>query len=163
VEVAFVLAKRIDKPITDIADLRPYVKSVHPGFDLPSNRFDGALGPRKVADVIADGAAANRFVLGPPMDPAKLELDKLSIKGTQDGKEVYAGPTSNVMGNPWKALRWLSNTLLRRGFALEAGDVVLSGAVTKMYTPPAGKTAGTYVGDCGALGRVSCKVVGALK
>lgn len=163
VEVAFVLARRVDKPIKDIAELRQYVKSVQAGFDLPSNRFRSDQGKRKIADVIADDVGANRFVLGPPMDPDKVDLSKLLLVGTHDGKGAYSGRSSNVMGNPWNALLWLANALNARGGALEAGDVVLSGAVTGMYSPPAGQAAGTYVGDCGPLGRVTCKVVAAAK
>ena len=127
VEVAFVMARRVDRPIKDVAELRPYVRSVHPAFDLASNRFRAEGGPRKVADVIADDVASNRFVLGPAAEPGKLELDKLTLSGTHDGRQVYVGASSNVMGDPWKALRWLANALRRRGLALEAGDVVLSG------------------------------------
>lgn len=163
VEVAFVMARRVDRPIKDAAELRPYVRSVHPAFDLPSNRFRSDGGPRKIADVIADDVAANRFVLGPAADPGKLELGKLTLSGTHDGRQVYTGPASSVMGDPWEALRWLANALLRRGGGLEAGDVVLSGAAAKMYSPKPDQAAGRYVGDCGPLGRVTCEVLAATK
>ena len=163
VEVAFVMARRVDSPIKDVAELRPYVRSVHPAFDLPSNRFRADGGPRKIADVIADDVASNRFVLGPAAEPGKLELDKLTLSGTHDGRQVYVGASSNVMGDPWKALRWLANALRRRGLALEAGDVVLSGAVTRAYSPKPDQAAGRYVGDCGPLGRVTCEVLAAPK
>ena len=158
VEVAFVLAKRIDTPIQDANDLRACVKSVHPSFELPSNRFRSDQGSRKITDAIADNVGANRFVLGPAVDPAKVDLAKLNLTGKHNGNEVYAGPSANVAGSPWNALQWLANSLLRRGFALEAGDVVLSGAVAKAYSPK-DKAPGDYVGDCGKLGCVTCKVV----
>jgi 2-keto-4-pentenoate hydratase len=159
VEVAFVMDKPIDRPVEDVEHLKPLVRSVHAGFDVPTRRFDSSIARPKAADVIADGAAANRFVLGPAMDPARTDVDRLTLAVRHDGREVYRGGSANVMGSPWRSLLWLANSLLGRGRALRAGDVVLAGAVDQVYSPARPQAAGTYVGDCGALGRVTCKVL----
>ncbi len=159
VEVAFVMDKPIDRPVRDVERLKPLVRSVHAGFDIPTRRFDFSIARPKAADVIADGAAASRFVLGPAMDPAKVDVDRLTLAVRHDGREVYRGESANVMGSPWRSLLWLANSLLGRGHALRAGDVVLAGAAAGAYSPARPQAAGTYVGDCGALGRVSCKVL----
>ena len=44
------------------------------------------------------------------------------------------------MGNPLNALVWLANHLATRGPSLEPGDVVMSGAITKMLRPKVGDT-----------------------
>ena len=160
VEVAFVIDRRIDRPVQDVDQLKRLVRSVRAAFDVPTRRFDSGIAAPKAADMVADGAGANRFVLGPAMGPAEVDVDRLTLAVRHDGREVYRGESANVMGSPWRSLLWLANSLVRRGHALRAGDVVLAGAVAKAYSPPGRQAAGTYVGDCGALGRVTCKVAG---
>ena len=159
VEVAFVVGRRIDKPVKDVAQLRGLVCSVCAALDLPTQRYDARIARPRAADVVADGAGACRFVLGPPVDPATVDVDKLTLTITRDGKEVHRGESARVMGGPWRSLLWLANALIARGQALQPGDVVLSGAVAAPYSPARRRAAGTYVGDGGPLGRVTCKVI----
>lgn len=44
------------------------------------------------------------------------------------------------MDNPLNALAWLANHLATRGLALAPGDIVMSGAITKMLRPKVGDT-----------------------
>jgi 2-keto-4-pentenoate hydratase len=60
------------------------------------------------------------------------------------------------MGNPLNALAWLANHLATRGLALTPGDVVMSGAISKMLRPKAGDTIRARFTR---LGAVSLKVV----
>ena len=158
-EVAFVLARSIDRPLKDTGELKPYVRSVHAAFDIPDVRYDLTRHKRRIGDFIADNMAAHRYVLGPARDPGKVNVDNINIALTHDGRKVYGGKASKIMGSPWNVLMWLANALNRRGLALRAGDVVLTGAVDKAYAGVSCKVIGRYVGDCGALGRVTCIVV----
>ena len=47
---------------------------------------------------------------------------------------------AEVMGNLLNALAWLANHLETRGLALNPGDVVMSGAISKMLCPKANGT-----------------------
>jgi 2-keto-4-pentenoate hydratase len=60
------------------------------------------------------------------------------------------------MGNPLNALAWLANHLEARGLALKPGDVVMSGAISKMLRPEAGDTIHARFTH---LGSVSVEVV----
>jgi 2-keto-4-pentenoate hydratase len=42
------------------------------------------------------------------------------------------------MGNPLNALAWLANHLETRGLALNPGDIVISGGITKLLHPKPG-------------------------
>jgi 2-keto-4-pentenoate hydratase len=89
-----------------------------------------------------------------------VNVDAVAATLTLDGQSVAAGRARDVLNSPWASLLWLVNGLVKSGLALEPGDVVLTGSMIAPYSPPPGRETGTYVGDFGALGNVSC-VIGA--
>jgi len=44
------------------------------------------------------------------------------------------------MGNPLNSLAWVANHLGGRGLGLRAGDIVMTGSVSKLLRPRAGDT-----------------------
>jgi len=158
-EVAFVVGKRIARPLANIGELKSYVRSAHVGLDIPDNRFDASEGDPGVADVIASGCGAHRWAIGPAVDPAGLDFGAIRVTLTRNGETVYKGDASAVMGDPWNAMLWQVNDLVKRGFALEPGEVVLTGAVAAAYVGSGEAAAGVYVGEAGPLGKVVCTVV----
>ena len=87
-EIAFVVARDVDRPLASVAELKPYVRSVHVALDLADNRFQGEP---KAADRIADAAGAGRYVLGKPLDPRRVDVDRLVATLKHQGKVVYRG------------------------------------------------------------------------
>jgi len=159
VEVAFIMGKRVGRRLRTVEDLKPYVAGVSAGFDIPDNRFRETDAKASIADIIASGVGAHRWAIGPIMDPECVDVDALVGTIVWNGDAVYSGESTAVMGSPWRSLLWLANSLLARGYALEQGDVVLTGALDKAFSGDEnGKVAGTYCGDCGDLGRVTVTV-----
>jgi len=64
---------------------------------------------------------------------------------------VETGISSAVLGDPCAAVAWLANALARLGTTLQPGDVVLSGACTRMVDAHAGDG---FIGDFGPLGEI---------
>ena len=87
----------------------------------------------KLADTIADNASYGGFSLG-PWDKGMREADlgALAMKIQHNGEVAGEGVGSSVLGSPAKSAAWLANKLLEFGVSLERGDVVISGAFTKM-------------------------------
>ena len=160
-EVAMVVGRRINKHVKSIEELKPYVRAVCPALELPDAHFDPNAGRETFEDIVADNLGAHRFVLGPPVEPDKVNADAVAATLTLDGQAVAAGQARDVLGSPWASLLWLVNGLVKSGFALEPGDVVITGSMNPPYKPPQGREAGTYVGDFGTLGKVTC-AIGAL-
>ena len=158
VEVAFIIGRRIDRAITNIDEVKQHVRSVHAAFDIPNNRFDPNQGRPTVVDIVMDNAGAHRFVLGKPFDPAEVDVEKVVARLIVNGQEISKVPATAAMGSPWNVLKWLANSLIERGFALEAGDVVLTGALGKPYRVAGQIARVSFVGDCGRLGKVSCEM-----
>ena len=150
-EIAFVLDRAIDRPLGDVAALREHVASVHVAFDLPDGRF--ASRPT-AADVVATGAGAHRFVLGPPHDPNAVDLRSVTLRARKDGETVYEGPATAVKDGPWGCLLWAVDHLTSRGHTLPAGAVFLGGAVDRAYGPAPADAPAVYTGEGGPLGTI---------
>ena len=157
-EVAFKLKKGITAKIETIEELLPYVASVHAAFDIPDLRFKFE-GKPNVADIIADAAAAHRFMLGPGHEPSKIDMDKVTARLSVNGKEVSKAPASAALGNPWNVLLWLANLQIERGRSLRKGEVILTGALGKPYKAKGAAAVGTYDADLGPLGKIRCRLV----
>lgn len=132
VEVAFLIKSDLAGPGVTPAAALLAVEGVMPSFELIDFRLSGA--PRGV-DVIADGVYAN---------------------AEQDGLIVATQTAAEVMGNPLVSLAWAANCLGRQGRGLRRGDVVLTGSISKVLRPSAGRSVRA---SFTRLGSVSCRFV----
>jgi 2-keto-4-pentenoate hydratase len=104
--------------------------------DLIDFRFSGKPSG---TDLIADGVYANAIVLGPTLTPvAGLDLALEGLVYEHNGAVVATNTAAEVLGNPLNSLTWLANDLGGRGLGLHAGDVVMSGSVSKLIKPGKG-------------------------
>ena len=154
-EVAFTIGKRIDKPIADVAELKSYVKWVHPAFDAGDFPYAVEQAKPTPSDMVAIGTGAHVFVLGPAMNPGELDLSQIDLALARDGQTIRKSPARDVLGNPWNSLLWCVNHLHKYGLTLEPGMVVLTGTAAPAYRVKADAIKGHYVGDCGPLGKVT--------
>lgn len=157
-EVAFKLKKDITRKSETIEQLITAVGSVHAAFDIPDLRFEFE-GKPNVVDIIADAAAAHRFMLGPPHQPSLIDMTKVTAKFSVNGKEVSNAPASAALGNPWNVLLWLANLQIERGHPLRKGEVILTGVLGQPYKAKGLAAVGTYEADLGPLGQIRCSVV----
>ena len=157
-EVAFTIGKRIDKPIKDVAELRSYVQWVHPAFDAGNFPYTVEQAKPTPSDMIAIGTGAHVFVIGPAMNPDKLDLSKIDLSLARNNETIRKSPARDVLGNPWNSLLWCVNHLHKFSLALEPGMVVLTGTAAPAYKVKGEDIKGHYVGDCGPLGKVALTI-----
>jgi 2-keto-4-pentenoate hydratase len=149
-ELAFHMRDPLTGPGVTVQDVRAATASVQPSFELVDSRVvDWRIG---LPDTVADNASSAAFVLGGD----RVSLDEVDVTAVEAvlrrGDEVVeTGTTSAVLGDPCAAVAWLANALAPFGTRLEAGDVILSGACTRMAPARAGDR---FTGDFGELGRV---------
>ena len=88
----------------------------------------------KAVDNISDNSSAARYALGPasPVSP-DTRLETVDAELWLDGEKADQGVGANALGNPLLAVAWLANRLCREGETLRAGEVVLTGGLTKGY------------------------------
>jgi 2-keto-4-pentenoate hydratase len=108
------------------------------------------------ADTVADNGSSALFVLGAEKKALKgLDLFTCGMALLQNEAIVSVGTGAACLGHPLNAAAWLANTLIARGEALKAGDIILSGALGPMVNIKAGDRIEAQIGG---LGRVSFSV-----
>ncbi|MGW0802242.1 2-keto-4-pentenoate hydratase [Nonomuraea sp. NPDC002799] len=127
-EVALVFGKDLTGGPFTVVDVLRAVEFALPAIEIADSRIaDWDITP---ADTIADNASAGVFVLGnTPVSLAGADLRAAGMTMTRDGQEVSAGSGAACLGNPLNAAVWLASVLGPTGYALRAGDVVLTGAL----------------------------------
>jgi len=154
VEIAFLLKADLAGPGVSAASALLAVEGAVPSFELIDFRLSGT--PRGV-DVVADGVYTNAIVLGRPLTPlAGLDLALEGVVLEQDGQIVATQTAAEVLGNPLVSLAWAANALGRMGRGLRAGDLVLTGSISKVLRPTAGQSVRA---SFTRLGSVACRFV----
>lgn len=149
-EIAFLLARPLRGPGVTREDVLAATAAVLPSFEVIDSRIAGwRIG---LVDTVADVASSARFVLGPErVAPDALDLASIEVTVTRNGAPVASGLGSAVLGDPAIAVAWAANTLGALGETLEAGHVILPGAVHASVPAVAGDA---FVATFSGLGSV---------
>ncbi|MFE7843085.1 2-keto-4-pentenoate hydratase [Streptomyces sp. NPDC057474] len=126
-EIAFRLGRDLPGP-SDLDTVRSAVAEAFLAFEILDTVFPSW--DITLVDSIADNAACAGVITGPavPFDPAwDLAAEKIRLEA--DGEVVAIGEGGDVLGDPLKALVWLTHRLPVLGTPLRAGDIVLAGSV----------------------------------
>lgn len=136
-ELAFILKDKLKGPGITIADVLRATAGVMPAFEIVDSRIrDWKI---KLPDTIADNASSARLVLGSRLVPVQgLDLRLIGMVLEKNGEMVSSGAGAEVWGHPAASVAWLANKLAEFDIALEAGEIILSGAVTAAETAAAG-------------------------
>ncbi len=130
------------------------VACIHPSIEVPDSRYNDFVQAGE-AQLIADNACANVFVLGPRADDWQdFDYVNQAVGVRLNGEIVESGFGRNVLGDPRVALTWLVNELSALGIACEAGQVVTTGTCR---VPVTVKPGDVVAADFGVLGKVSCR------
>jgi 2-keto-4-pentenoate hydratase len=154
-EIAFVLKRPLTGPGINVAQALSAVDYVLPAIEIIDSRIrDWKIG---LVDTVADNASSGGVVLG--SRPSRVDAVDLRLSGcmlTRRGAVVGTGAGGAVLGSPVTALVWLANTVGRYGVGLDAGHVILPGAVSAAVPVAAGDVVtATFHG----LGSVSARFV----
>ena len=154
-EIAFIAGARIDKPVADIAALKPLIRGVAPVIEAPAGGFpEDQARQLTVTDIVANNVSAHVLIVGEERPHDGLNLAKVKVVMTQDGKQVSKGTGADVMGDPWEAALWLVNVAVGQGRAIEPGQYLSTGVIgDRVESAP-----GRYSSDFGKLGIIEFSV-----
>ena len=136
-EIALVLGRPLSGPRVSVTDVAGATAYVLPAIEIIDSRI--ANWQISLLDTVADNASSGGFVVG--QSPVPLDRLDLSLTGCvlrHNGRIAETGAGAAVLGSPLHAATWLANELIRRGAALEAGHVILTGSITAAITVAAG-------------------------
>ncbi len=114
--------------------------AVRPAIEVVDSRYRDYR--FRSVDNIADNSSAARYVLGAPHPLAHIgDLRQVQVRLDIDGRVVDQGVGAAALDSPLAAVAWLVRHLATRGEGLLAGEVVLTGGLTRAYPLPPGATA----------------------
>lgn len=128
-EIAFVLKKALKGPNVTVEDVLAATDYIVPALEIVDSRIkDWKI---HLPDTIADNASCGLFVLGEQqVDPAAIDMPSIAMKLYQNNHLINEGTGADVLGDPAKCVAWLANQLAEYGVTLQAGEVILSGALS---------------------------------
>ncbi|MFD4370064.1 2-keto-4-pentenoate hydratase [Streptomyces sp. NPDC058486] len=126
-EIAFRIGRDLDAP-ADLGTVRAAVADVFLAFEVLDTCFtDWNI---TLVDSIADNAACARVITGTPVaidDVGDVSAERITVSVNE--KAVATGEGRDILGDPFKALMWLTYRLPVLKTTLRAGDIVLAGSV----------------------------------
>lgn len=127
-EIAFVLGRDLEGPGLTAADVLRATDFLLPALEI----IDSRIADWKITypDTIADNASSGLYVTGSvPVSPRGIDLELCGMALRKNGAVVSTGAGKACLENPVNAVVWLANKLGEMGQRLQAGHVVLSGAL----------------------------------
>jgi 2-keto-4-pentenoate hydratase len=127
-EAAFIMAREVRTPCT-VTEILAATREVRACLEV----VDPVWADRRfrIEDNTADGSSAAFYVLGDPVD--HRDLPGLGVVLFHDGEPVATATGAAASGHPGYGVAWLAAQLAERNVSLQAGDIVLSGGLTRAH------------------------------
>jgi 2-keto-4-pentenoate hydratase len=122
---------RFARPLTDEVSVDDVMGAVAEAFAClevvdsvyPDYRF-------RLEDNTADGSSAAQVVVGPAL-PSLDSLESVAVVLLHNGEQIASAMGSAASGHPAAGVVWLVAQLARQGLMLRAGDIVITGGLTR--------------------------------
>ncbi len=152
-EIGYVLGVDIGYEVLTDQQMQDAVQAILPVIELPDD-----LSPLVNNIALVENVSANigseRFLVGPARKPSEVDPNALPIRLTVDGKTLHETNGNIAKGGQWHNLRTIVNQLVRQGYEIPQGAVVISGALGGVHKAVTGR----YVADFSDLGRIEFRV-----
>lgn len=136
-EIAFILERDLRGPGITAADVISATAYVLPAIEIVDSRV--ANWEVKYEDTVADNASSGMFVLGTtPTLLRDVDLPLVGMALRKNGRVKSTGAGAACLNNPVNAVVWLANKFGEFGKTLQAGEVILSGALGPVVPVQAG-------------------------
>lgn len=142
---------RLGKKNITIIDLLNAIDYMLPAIEVVASRIqDWDI---TLIDTIADNASCGTVFVGTtPIYSKDVDFKNCQMTMEQDSETVSSGIGANCLGNPLIAAIWLANTMQKNGSPLQAGEIILTGALGPMVTVT---EAGSYIAKIEGFGEVT--------
>jgi 2-oxo-hept-3-ene-1,7-dioate hydratase len=151
-EIAFLVQENLSVDDSEEDIIRKCL--IAPGLEIPDGRYEDWFPNASKYEIVADSAVAGGVTFGQSDFSTYEKLDDIKGVLTLDGEVIKEGRSSEVMGHPAKAVKWLVGKLHAHGKVVEAGKVISSGT----FNLPVDLEKGYYEAVYENIGKVSLEV-----
>ena len=138
-EIGFVIGKPLDKVPSSIEEFQSYVAEIVPVIELAAGVWDKPGGAPSPADYIAINLLATGYIIGKGLPPDQLDPMDISIRFSYEEEELHTAKGSDNWNGPWQTALWMTAYARQQGIALEAGDIIICGALGQVHPGNKGK------------------------
>ena len=132
-EIVFKIGKDLEG--TDLSD-KEFIHAidyVSPGVEIHEYNF--WVNPPTIQELICSGGIHTGLIIGDQrISPVDLQFKDEMFSVYQDKSLITSAPSSEIMGGPLHALRWLVNLLTDRGLVIEKGHLVIPGSPVELVS-----------------------------
>lgn len=160
-EIAFELCAPVRAPLPDVSAVKAVVCRLRPAVELPDAALHDLADlkqdlPRLARALVPNDIATRDVALGTAVDAGDIDLSQVAVTARHDGTLLGERKASPANEDLWEAVRWIVNEFaLARGYAVEAGHIVMPGNLTGLHPGAPGE----WRIDYGPLGAVSFRIV----
>ena len=153
-EIVFTMGADLAGPAVSSADVLAATAAVAVGIEILDSRYvDYKF---TMADVVADNTSAGRYVIGPSIPAAGLDLRLVGVLLEHNGEVIATASGAAALGHPASAVAWLVRSLAVENEGLRAGDIVLSGGLTAAVPLKAGDVVTATADRLGSV-EIACR------
>ena len=147
-EVALVLDRDLPHERHTVADIISATAYALPCIEIVGSRIaDWKIG---IVDTIADNASSGGFLLGTaPRMLGNFDLRLCGMELEVNGQVQSSGAGRACLGNPLNAARWLADVMVANRRPLQAGDIILTGALGPMVAVDEGQAVDVRINGLG--------------
>lgn len=137
-EMCVTLAADLAGPGVNVHAARAALSAIQPAMELTELR-----GPfsEQLAVAVGDNGQQKGIILGEPRKlAADLDLTTVAVDIEINGKPIAQAFGNAVLGDPINSVVWLANKLAEYGLGLHAGQLIMTGSLTRQYAMQRGDT-----------------------
>jgi 2-keto-4-pentenoate hydratase len=127
-EIVFVLGERLAGPGVTVTQAHAAIAGAVAGMEIVDSRIEDWR--IKLADTVADLASNGAMATSSRIVPIEgLDTRLIGMTLTRNGELIDTGAGAAALGDPVAVVAWLANVLGENGVALEAGHLIMTGAL----------------------------------
>lgn len=149
-EIVFRLGSSLKGPGVGLDAAREAIGEVMAGLEIVDSRIEDWR--IRLADTIADLASNGAVVLADPVPAGDRDFRLTGMVFSRGGELLATGAGAAALGDPVAVVAWLANLLGEHGVALEAGQLIMTGALHAAVPMTPGDT---FVAEFDGLGTVT--------